>query len=176
MKKIWGEIWCWVATIIIEGKRRCWEVMVLTSPYSPFTSFSSVWKVTSKLVSAQHPRLSCRTTSHLSWKCNPCSLIRGPWNISNYLHFTVGFTVKDLKMMISNDVVRLSKPLKVKPRNRKTEKYFRRGYRTHLLLQASRRGDALLDQVVQGKCHHKKHFGSHKKNSFNKICLWFPLF
>ena len=118
MKKIWGEIWCWVATIIIEGKRRCWEVMVLTSPYSPFTSFSSVWKVTSKLVSAQHPRLSCRTTSHLSWKCNPCSLIRGPWNISNYLHFTVGFTVKDLKMMISNDVVRLSKPLKVKGRSK----------------------------------------------------------
>ena len=124
MKKIWGEIWCWVATIIIEGKRRCWEVMVLTSPYSPFTSFSSVWKVTSKLVSAQHPRLSCRTTSHLSWKCNPCSLIRGPWNISNYLHFTVGFTVKDLKMMISNDVVRLSKPPKVKSGDKKNGKTF----------------------------------------------------
>ena len=124
MKKIWGEIWCWVATIIIEGKRRCWEVMVLTSPYSPFTSFSSVWKVTSKLVSAQHPRLSCRTTSHLSWKCNPCSLIRGPWNISNYLHFTVGFTVKDLKMMISNDVVRLSKPQRIKQKRQKSKNVF----------------------------------------------------
>ena len=161
MKKIWGEIWCWVATIIIEGKRRCWEVMVLTSPYSPFTSFSSVWKVTSKLVSAQHPRLSCRTTSHLSWKCNPCSLIRGPWNISNYLHFTVGFTVKDLKMMISNDVVRLSKP----PTEIKTEKpenrnicsgwklfvylsLFRGGHWTHLFFQTSRRRDALFHQIV----------------------------
>ena len=99
----------WVATVIIEGKRRCWEAMLLTSTYSLFTYLSSVWKVTS---SYQFNKL--KTTIQLliyCWKCNPCSLIRGPWNISNYLHFTVGFTVKDLKMMISNDVVRLSKPL-----------------------------------------------------------------
>ena len=80
-------------------------------------------------------------------------------------------------MMISNDVVRLSKPLKVKSGDKKkTEKYFRRGYRTHLLLQAPRRGDALLDQVVQGKCHHKKHFGSHKKTVLTKFVYDSPYF
>ena len=149
--------------------------MVLTSPYSPFTLLSSVWKVTSSY--QLNILLSCRTTSHLSWKCNPCSLIHGPWNISNYLHFTVGFTVKDLKMMISNDVVRLSKPPKVKSGDKKKQKNIS-DEDIELTCSFKLQDEEMLYSIKLYKASVtiKNILAAIKKNSFNKICLWFPLF
>ena len=148
---------------------------MVTSQYLLFTCLSSVWKVNtciyclfqqSNILPQINAHPSCHTYIQLfilSLKCNPSSLICGPWNISNYLHFTVGFTVKDLKMMISNDVVRLSKKPPTEIITEKPEKqnicsgwklfvdsfiFFRGGHWTHLFIQASRGRDALFHQVV----------------------------
>ena len=78
--------------------------------------------------------------------------------------------------MISNDVVRLSKPPKVKPRSEKQKNISDEDIELTCSFKLQDEEMLYSIKLYKASVTIKNILAAIKKNSFNKICLWFPLF